>query len=75
MLSARGPVAQAAKLMARPHKCRLIALEPGVTLFKPAGKPLRELEVLTLRLDELEAMRLADVAGLYHEEAAERKGV
>jgi predicted DNA-binding protein (UPF0251 family) len=36
---------------------------------------MTELEVLTLQLDEFEALRLADREGLYHEEAAERMGV
>lgn len=34
-----------------------------------------ELEVETLRVDELEALRLADLEGLYQEAAAERMGV
>jgi len=33
------------------------------------------LEVTTLTLDGLEAMRLADLEGLYHDEAAGRMGV
>ena len=43
--------------------------------FKPMRIPMAELEVLSLQLDELEALRLADREGLYHEEAAERMGV
>jgi predicted DNA-binding protein (UPF0251 family) len=43
--------------------------------FKPIGRPIGELEVETLRLDELEALRLADLEGLYQEAAAERMGV
>ena len=43
--------------------------------FKPVGRAFTELEVETLRLDELEALRLADLEGLYQEEAAERMGV
>jgi hypothetical protein len=31
--------------------------------------------VVALRLDELEALRLADLEGLYHQQAAERMGV
>ena len=61
--------------MVRPHKCRLIDAEPGFTLFKPAGVPAHELDVIELPLDELEALRLADFEGLYHEAAAERMGV
>lgn len=43
--------------------------------FKPIGRPVTELEVETLRLDELEALRLADLEGLYQEAAAVRMGV
>lgn len=48
---------------------------PRVALFKPAGVPARELEQLRLAVDELEAMRLVDLEGLSHEEAAEAMGV
>ncbi len=44
-------------------------------MFKPAGVPARDLETIALRLDELEALRLADRDGLYHDEAARRMGV
>jgi predicted DNA-binding protein (UPF0251 family) len=36
---------------------------------------MAELEEIDLGLDELEAMRLVDLDGLYHAEAAERMGV
>lgn len=39
------------------------------------GVPARELSAVTLSHDELEALRLADLEGLYHEAAAERMGV
>lgn len=61
--------------MARPFCCRLIATSPGCRLFKPAGIPARELEETVLLLDELEALRLADLEGLYQEEAALRMNV
>jgi predicted DNA-binding protein (UPF0251 family) len=44
-------------------------------VFKPAGTPLRELPVVHLDLDGLEALRLADLEGLYQEAAAEQMGV
>ena len=50
--------------MPRPPKRRRVAFAPGVTYFKPAGIPLRRLEEVRLGVDELEAMRLKDVAGL-----------
>jgi uncharacterized protein len=61
--------------MPRPHKCRLIAAQPPVSAFKPAGVPGRDLEAIELGLDELEALRLADLEGLYHDAAAERMGI
>lgn len=61
--------------MPRPHKCRRICATPGVTTFKPAGVPGRGLAEVELRLDELEALRLADLEGLYHDEAARRMDV
>ena len=47
----------------------------GERAFKPIGRPIGSLEVEELRLDELEALRLADLEGLYQEAAAERMGV
>ena len=58
--------------MPRPHCLRRIANWPDVTYFKPAGIPLRVLEEITVTLDELEALRLADLQGLYQEQAAEQ---
>jgi predicted DNA-binding protein (UPF0251 family) len=58
--------------MPRPHKCRLIAAQSPLSAFKPAGVPGRELESIELGLDELEALRLADLEGLYQDAAAER---
>ena len=48
---------------------------PGATYFKPRGIPLVNLDEVVLHLDELEALRLADHEGLYHEEAAVRMNV
>jgi predicted DNA-binding protein (UPF0251 family) len=49
-----------------------VGCAPGATYFKPAGVPLRELEEVVLTLDELEALRLADLNGQYQESAAEQ---
>lgn len=43
--------------------------------MKPAGIPARELEEVRLALDEAEALRLADLEGLYQEAAARCMGV
>jgi predicted DNA-binding protein (UPF0251 family) len=61
--------------MARPEKIRKVGSIKAGQAFKPLGIPARELEVRTLRIDELEAVRLADVEGLYQEAAAEQMGV
>jgi predicted DNA-binding protein (UPF0251 family) len=57
-------------LMARPLKCRCIECRPNSYYFKPRGIPMTALQEVSLRMDELEAIRLADYQGLYHEEAA-----
>lgn len=61
--------------MARPEKTRRIGCVGPIRGWKPIGRPAAELEVETLRLDELEALRLADLEGLYQETAAEFMGV
>lgn len=50
----------------------MIGFLPGATYFKPAGIPLSTLDEVVVTLDELEAIRLADLEGLYQEQAAER---
>jgi len=52
-----------------------VGAEPEVMAFKPCGVPRRDLEVVELQIDELEAVRLADLEGLYQDAAAERMGV
>lgn len=61
--------------MARPEKLRRVVCLAGDLAFKPVGRRAAELDVEVLRLDELEALRLADLEGLYQEAAAERMGV
>ena len=61
--------------MSRPKKCRCINCTPNTSYFKPKGIPIFKLEEVSLSLDELEAIRLADYEGLYHEEAAEKMTV
>jgi uncharacterized protein len=59
----------------RPFCPRRIAGRPGASVFKPVGVPLRELDEVVLTLDEFEALRLADLNGLYQEQAAEQMEV
>jgi predicted DNA-binding protein (UPF0251 family)/predicted Fe-Mo cluster-binding NifX family protein len=44
-------------------------------VLKPAGIPARDLEEVILGFDEAEALRLADLEGLYQEAAARSMGV
>ncbi|PLX22454.1 MAG: hypothetical protein C0600_16580 [Ignavibacteria bacterium] len=59
----------------RPMQCRRIVCDPDVVHFKPAGIPSRMLEHVRLSLDELEALRLADLEGEYQADAAAHMGV
>ena len=61
--------------MSRPKKCRCINCTPNSLYFKPRGIPLIHLEEISLSLDELETIRLADYEGCYHEDAATRMKV
>jgi uncharacterized protein len=56
--------------MPRPRSCRRIGFKPEVTYFKPQGIPLRQLEVVQLSLEELEAYRLRHIKHLEQIEAA-----
>ncbi|MGB7629607.1 MAG: DUF134 domain-containing protein [Candidatus Deferrimicrobium sp.] len=61
--------------MSRPQCCRWISGRPVASVFHPAGIPARDLVEIVLTLDEFEAIRLADLEGLYQEQAAERMSV
>jgi uncharacterized protein len=53
----------------RPRKRRFCRRFEGDRIFKPRSIPMTELELISLGLDELEAMRLCDLQGLDQEEA------
>lgn len=57
--------------MPRPPKLRRIGNSPRAVYFKPQGVPLRTLAEMDLGRDELEALRLADMEGLSHQEVGE----
>jgi len=61
--------------MPRPKKCRFIQSRPNISFFKPQGVPLRMLDSVSLGVDELEALRLADLECLSQEEAATQMNV
>lgn len=61
--------------MVRAEKVRRVDCGLRGRGFKPIGRPVAALEVEVLRVDELEALRLADLEGLYQQAAAARMGV
>lgn len=61
--------------MPRPRHCRRVACLPQATFYKPRGIPLALLQHVTLTVDELEAVRLADFQGLYQGQAAEKMSI
>jgi len=61
--------------MSRPPKCRRVEFLPNVTYFKPAGVPLRDLEEVSMSVEEAEAVRLKDIEGLEQEQGAEKMNI
>lgn len=56
--------------MSRPHKCKTVKQEPGVTYFKPRAVPLSGLEEVTITVEELEALRLVNIEDQSQQDAA-----
>jgi len=61
--------------MARPKNNRIVYAPPFYTEFKPAGISINSLDEIQLSLDEFEGIRLADLLGMSHEEAANEMGI
>ncbi len=61
--------------MPRPRHCRRVAHLPQSNYYKPRGIPLSALQQVTLTVDELEAIRLADFEGMYQEDAAKKMNI
>ena len=61
--------------MARPTICRKVSGDVTARYFKPQGIPMRDLEEVAMAPDEIEAIRLADLEGLYQTDAAASMGV
>lgn len=59
--------------MARPYSTRRIGAGLRECVFTPQGR--RAGSPVVLAFDELEALRLADLWGLHHEDAARKMGV
>ena len=53
----------------RPKKYRVVARQPKISQFSPRGRPGRPDEI-DLKMDEFEAIRLADFFGFSQKEAA-----
>jgi len=61
--------------MPRPCKYRWVNDHPVCTAFKPQGIPMRELEIVELQLDELEALNQAHQLKRTQEEGAGQMGI
>ena len=55
----------------RPKKERVVNQPPVFKGFKPVGVRRKDIETIVLKLDEFEAIRLADLEGFDHNDAAE----
>lgn len=58
--------------MPRPKCPRLIRKLPNAVYYKPRAIPISKLEEVIITYDELEAIRLANLEGLYQEKAASK---
>ena len=58
--------------MPRPRLCRKIEFNPNITYFKPQGVPMRELEIVELTAQEIEAYRLRHINDMEQQEAADK---
>ena len=58
--------------MPRPRLCRKIEFNPNITYFKPQGVPMRELEIVELTAEEIEAYRLRHINDMEQQEAADK---
>jgi predicted DNA-binding protein (UPF0251 family) len=61
--------------MPRPQSDRIVQEPPLFSDFKPMGVKGQDLGQILLTLDEFEAIRLADQAGLSHATAADEMGI
>ena len=57
--------------MPRRKRHRYVRGEPPISVYKPAGIPIKELQEILVTLDEYEAVRLADLEGMNQREACE----
>ena len=67
-------IAEVAVIPRKRKRCWVEFL-PEATYYKPTGVPLRELEEVTLSVEELESIRLKDMEGLDQEQCAVQMGI
>jgi len=61
--------------MPRPRRCRRVRGQPDFNYFKPAGVRGKDLQEITLTVDEFEAVRLKDYRELDQEECAKQMDI
>jgi predicted DNA-binding protein (UPF0251 family) len=61
--------------MPRPINFRFVGRIPACSYYKPQGVPLRVLEQVNLTVDEIEAIRLVDMEGMYQAQAAQKMNI
>ena len=54
----------------RPHLSRRIRINPRSKYFKPRGIPVSELDIVILKFEEVEALRLKNIKNLDQKECA-----
>ncbi len=59
----------------RPVIKKIVNTVPSYAYFKPQGIPMTNLEIKTLSMEEIEALKLKDVENLEQEVAAEKMGI
>ena len=68
-------ISKIGRIMPRPKCCRQVVEIPVKTCFRPEGVISSCPKEVLLSLDEYESLRLADLEGLYQEQAASRMNV
>ena len=61
--------------MPRPSKCRRVCAMPQTEGFAPVGEAGCPQELVTLSVDEYEAIRLIDLQGMTQEQCAKQMGI
>lgn len=62
-------------MTARPKVKKIVSTVPIYAYFKPQGIPMTKLEVINLKVEEMEALKLKDMDNLDQKSAAQRMGI